>query len=58
MLERIQLNKDFWRIDAQSDIFLSCPLFGACSGGTNFTDNGDSYCEEGYMGPLCAVVSK
>lgn len=36
-----------------------CPMGAtACAGGRNFSDNGNSYCNEGYYGPLCNVCVK
>ena len=56
-LELLTIEKDFWRVAPASDIVLDCPVPGACVGGTTFADEGNGYCEEGYTGPLCAVVS-
>ena len=36
-------------------IIRQCPLPEGCLGGTNFSNFGLSYCNEGYMGPLCAT---
>ena len=45
----------YWRIAALSQIIYQCPMEHGCKGGLNFSDNGESYCEDGYLGPLCSI---
>jgi len=53
--ERLLLHPGFWRISAESEVVLKCPLREACTGGVVFENSGDSYCAQGFTGPLCAV---
>lgn len=56
--EDLELDAGFWRITASAAVVHECPMGGsACRGGSNFSDQGASYCNEGYMGPLCDVCS-
>jgi hypothetical protein len=45
----------YWRITPITMEIRQCPLPEACLGGTNYSNLGISYCNEGYMGPLCAT---
>ena len=53
--EKLTLHSGYWRISAESEVVLKCPLRDACTGGVIFENSGDSYCAQGYTGPLCAV---
>jgi len=49
------INEGYWRITPITMEIRQCPLPEGCLGGSNFSDLGLSYCNEGYMGPLCAT---
>ena len=51
--ELLTVKPGYWRVAALSVDVLECPVKRICVGGRNFTDNGDGYCAEGQMGPLC-----
>ena len=54
-LTTLPLMPGYWRIQEATTVIRSCPMPAACAGGPVFDDNGDSYCKEGFTGPLCAV---
>lgn len=49
-LSNIHIMQGFWRISAESELIYSCPMPHSCQGGSNFTEEGDSYCADGYTG--------
>jgi len=53
--ELLRLEEGFWRIRPTSSDIYPCPLAKACVGNLVFANDGDSYCGEGYTGPLCGV---
>lgn len=64
--EKLTLKPDYFRISATTTTIHKCPLLGACTGGTNFSETpGEnewnaqfySYCAEGFAGPLCAACA-
>jgi len=54
-LATLPLVPGFWRIQDATTVIRSCPMPLACDGGSEFADKGDSYCREGFTGPLCSV---
>ena len=60
-LSTLNIDKGYFRIsDLSHDSrqIRSCPMgSAACAGGTNFSRGGQSYCNEGYRGPYCAVCA-
>jgi len=49
----------FWRITINSLDIYECPLgTAACLGGDHFAARGESYCQQGYTGPMCAVCDQ
>lgn len=60
-LERLEIEAGYFRISEESheqaEVRKCFMGQRACKGGTNFTDNGDSYCGRGYEGPYCDVCS-
>jgi len=56
-VELLPLESGYWRIDNKSTTVRTCPLDNACGGAAGFYLNGNGYCNEGYMGPLCAVCA-
>jgi len=53
--QQLLIKPGYWRITPTTMVIRQCPLFEGCLGGTNFSNFGLSYCNEGYMGPLCAT---
>lgn len=52
--EDIELLKGYWRISPTSIEIFRCPFKGACVGGSNVSDRGDSYCADGFQGAITA----
>ena len=50
-ISSLKLRAGFWRVDASSDIILSCKFAAFCVGGTD----PDDYCKNGHKGPYCSV---
>ena len=60
-LSTIQLEDGYFRIAAHSHEdteIRACPAKHACQGGSNFSTLGESYCREGYVGPMCEVCKE
>jgi hypothetical protein len=59
-LETMQVDAGYYRISSTAwieDEIRECPVSEACVGGATFIDIHNSYCGEGYEGPLCHVCS-
>lgn len=54
---KLTIDRHYWRVSSASVDLYECPLTGACKGGANFSEYGDGYCNDGYVGPMCAVCS-
>jgi len=56
-----KLRPSFWRVSALSTDVRPCLTVSntssPCAGGMNFSDNGDSYCADGFHGPLCETCT-
>jgi len=53
--ENLIVLEGYWRISPNAYEIWPCPLLGSCVGNADFVDEGNGYCTEGYVGPLCAV---
>ncbi|CAM9747585.1 unnamed protein product, partial [Phaeothamnion confervicola] len=50
----VPLLAGYWRVDLSVLTIQECLYEGACKGGTAFISPGE-YCNDGYVGPYCAV---
>jgi predicted outer membrane repeat protein len=47
----LDLDKNYWRVDENSDVIYECPIINVCLGGTNVS----TQCADGQSGAFCSV---
>ena len=65
VLSSLEVMPGWWRPtehtykDTKADGLRECPYGkAACSGGTRYGENGNSYCTTGHRGPLCSICER